>query len=135
MAEEQLLLTVVDERHFRDVLLGIATLKSNEESQGEFFQGRRLNPVLVPTHCLPSDIPSIQNRRKTGFLRKSCFIYGIWFAIYLFSILKIFAERVENWCLEAKLEKIQRTNLEVFLAYSCRTYIPHFVTVLRIFSA
>lgn len=36
--------------------------------------------------------------------------FGLLF-IYLFSILKIFAERVENWCLKAKLEEIQSTNL------------------------
>lgn len=51
--------------------------------------------------------------------------------IYLFCILKISAERVENWCLEAKLEKIQSTNIEILLAYSCRINIPHFIALFR----
>lgn len=97
------------------MLLATARLKGNKENQGEFSQGHKITPVLVPMHCLPTDIPSMKIRQKTGFLRISCFVYGIWFAIYLFiylfSILKIFAERVENWCLKAKLEEIQSTNL------------------------
>lgn len=71
------------------MLLATARLKGNKENQGEFSQGHKITPVLVPMHCLPTDIPSMKIRQKTGFLRISCFVYGIWFAIYLFIYLFI----------------------------------------------